>query len=575
MNHPIPILRLSSLHPSSLKSLPVRLTIVIVFISVTVCVAGESALHSKPGESILLLDGHSVAQTRNLKQEFFPARKHPGNPVLRRTEPWEGVGPYVWGTRLMQDATNKELRLWYTAYSFQGNAYRMGVATSTDGLDWTKPDLNLAKLSSAPARNWLPVGSHADKGVLSIARDPRPNTAAERRFLGIRFTYDGEFISFSSDGLKWTEYSGNPVWHVPSDIIHLMWDERRNRFVAYYKVWEVTGTEIRADGSEQSLVAYMPSFDQKRSSTNTVELSGPRIFFLTNRPARVEKCRLVLRAAHEGRDDGGGSSLSGDWTGKRVQAWAESEDGIQWSHEQVIVRADEKDTPTANIQYMFVMQYGGYYLGFLTLHDERGLFTIELAWSEDGLHWTRTRQPWLKHGPKDAFDSGMVLGPTDPVFLHHEMAFAYGGFPITHDSPRQDWDAAIGLAMMRLDGFAAWRADKFGVLVTQPLVCEGDELFVNADEVRGAIRVEALDTTGKVINGFAASECNAIRSAERPVDTLQGDDSGWITWQKGKLRSLRGQQIQLRFLIDRARIYSFRIATPDTHHSPAPRATTL
>jgi hypothetical protein len=300
-------------------------------------------------------------------------------------------------------------------------------------------------------------------------------------------------------------------------------------------------------------------------------LSGPRVIFLTNGPATVEKCRLVLLASKRARDDGGGSSLSGEWTGKRVQAWAESEDGIHWTHEQVVLRADEKDPPTANIQYLFVMQYGGYYLGFLTLHDERGLFSIELAWSEDGLRWSRTRQPWLEHGPKDAFDAGMVLGPTDPVFFESEMVFPYGGFPITHDSPRQDWEAAIGLAMMRLDGFSAWRADKFGVLVTQPFVCEGDDLFVNADEINGSIRAEVLDKTGKVVKGFEASECRGIRGLQA-IDTLQNPEMGWMRWQKAKLRSLRGEQIRLRFLIDRARIYSFRMATPETRCLPVPRA---
>ena len=164
----------------------VRLTIAIVSISLTLSIRGQPGFHLKPTESVLLLDQHTVAQAANLKQEFFPARKHSGNPVLRRSEPWEGVGPYVWGTRLMQEATSKELRLWYTAYSFQGNAYRMGLATSMDGLRWTRPELNLAKFGEAPARNWLPVGSHADKGVLCIARDPRPEIAADRRFLGIR-----------------------------------------------------------------------------------------------------------------------------------------------------------------------------------------------------------------------------------------------------------------------------------------------------------------------------------------------------------------------------------------------------
>jgi hypothetical protein len=527
---------------------------------------------TKPSESVLLLDEHTVARTVNLKQQFFPAKKHLANPILSKTEPWEGVGPYVWGNRLMQDAGSGEFRLYYTAYSFEGNFYRWGLATSKDGLHWTKPALNLGKLGATMARNWLPVGSHAEKGVLAIARDPRPETPPERRYLGIRFTYDGELISFSPDGITWKEYPSNPVWWVPSDIIHVMWDERRRHFVAYYKVWEVTGTEIRADGSEAKLVAHMPSFDQKKLTNGMIELTGPRIFFVTNGAAKVEKGRLALRANKQAADDGGGSSLSGDWNGKRVQAWAESEDGIRWSHEQIVMRADEHDPPTANIQYLFVMPYGGYYLGFLTMHDESGLFRIQLAWSSDGIHWARTwRQPWLDIGAKGTFDAGMVLGPADPVFLEREIAFPYGGFPITHDTTRQDWEAAIGLAVIRLDGFCAWQAEQSGELVTQPFQCTGEQLFVNADATEGSIHVEVLDDKGNPFNGFEAGSCTGIKG-----DSLQSQETGWVRWKdRASLKSLQGKRIQLRFVLMQARLYSFRVGGPQTLKLPTPRATTF
>src|SRR4051812_31649014 len=85
------------------------------------------------GETVLLLDDHTVARTQNLTQEFFPATKHPSNPVMQRSEPWEGAGPYVWGTRLLQDEQTKEFRLWYIAYDPYTNYYRWGLAISRDG----------------------------------------------------------------------------------------------------------------------------------------------------------------------------------------------------------------------------------------------------------------------------------------------------------------------------------------------------------------------------------------------------------------------------------------------------------
>ena len=136
-----------------------------------------------------------------------------------------------------------------------------------------------------------------------------------------------------------------------------------------------------------------------------------------------------------------------------------SDDGIHWTDEQVILRADERDPPTSNIQYMFVMQHGGYYLGFLTMHDEAGYFRIQLAYSADGIKWQSpvARAVARRRRREGAFDSGMVLGPADPIIREREMWFPYGGFPIRHDTHGQDWKSAIGLATTRLDGFAAWR----------------------------------------------------------------------------------------------------------------------
>jgi hypothetical protein len=542
-------------------------------IGAEITAANEREITTAPGETVLLLGEPTVARTSNLSQKYFPAQRHPANPIIKRTEQWEGVGPYIWGSRLMQDATSGQLRLWYIAYDYNGNFYRWGYATSKDAIHWTKPNLGLEKYRGAPASNCLSLGTHPEKGALSIARDPRPDMPPERRYLGIRFTYDGEFISFSADGIAWTEYASNPVWRVPSDIIHLMWDDRRQKFVAFYKIWEVTGRKVNTDdqAGDPPYTAFMPSFNTKKLDNGTTQFEGPCITFRPPGAAEVRSCTFALRSQRQGSDDGGGSSLSGDWTGKRVQAFAESADGIHWTNEQLILSADDKDPPTANIQYLFVVPYGGYYLGFATLHDERGQFRIQFAWSADGVQWQRpSRAPWLDIGQQGSFDSGMVLGPTDPILWQREMWFPYGGFPIHHDTNKTDWEAAVGLATMRLDGFAAWEAgNQTGELVTQPLRCNGDRLFVNADARNGSVAVEVLNGKGDVIDGFDAASCQPLAS-----DTIEQQDSGWIHWKtKSELRDLQGKQLQLRFTLRNARLYSFRIADEKTMNLPVPRAT--
>jgi hypothetical protein len=550
---------------------PAIIAVLIMAVSLTHAAAGERLLTTNPSESVLLLDDHTVARAANLTQRFFPADKHPANPVMRRTEPWEGIGPYIWGNRLMQDEKTNLFRLWYITYDYAGNFYRWGYATSPDGIGWTKPDLGVERYADAPATNLLPLGPHPEKGTRSIARDPRPETPIERRYLGVRFTYEGEYVSFSPDGIAWKEHPQSPSWFVPSDIIHVMWDEPRKRFIAYYKLWELAGTEVTAAGEEKPFLAYMPTFTPTKLPDNKESFEGPVIHFKLSASAEVTNEKFVLRAANQGKDDGGGTSLSGAWRAKRVQAFADSEDGIHWSNEQVVLRADENDPPTANIQYMFVIPYGGYYVGFLTLHDEAGHFRIQLAHSADGLKWHRpSRDPWLDVGPEGSFDCGMVLGPGDPIIGEKEMWFPYGGFPIRHDSKETNWESAIGLAVTRLDGFAAWEAaDETGELVTQPFRCNGDRLFVNADARDGEISVEVLDERGTPIEGFDAASSKTVS-----VDTLAQQDDGWIQWKtEENLSSLQGRQIQLRFMIRRARLFSFRVADAKTMKLPVPRAT--
>jgi hypothetical protein len=567
-------------HGWKLASADFSLKVTRLVLTLSLCSLCKVQLHSepipdftaKPDESILLLDRHTVASTTNLKQKFFPVKKHPANPVLRRSQPWEGVGPYLFGSRLMQDEQTGELRMWHIAYDFTGNFYRWGLATSRDGLQWNKPDLGIEKVGGKPAGNCLPLGPHPEKGTRSIARDPRPETPSNHRYLGVRFTYEGEFVSFSPDGVAWLEYPLNPVWHVPSDIIHVMWDERRRKFVAFYKVWELKGREITAGGSAKGteFVTHMPTFTPKELGNGTCEFEGPCISFSPPEAAKVQNHKFILRSGKQSADDGGGVSLSGEWNAKRVQAFAESEDGIHWKNEQVVLRTDVQDPPTANIQYLFVIPYGGYYLGFATLHDEAGYFRIQLAWSADGLHWHRPwREPWLDVGQGNDFDRGMVLGPADPIFWKSEMWFPYGGFPIRHDSKETDWESAIGMATMRFDGFAAWEAGvEPGEVVTQPFRCNGDRLFVNAEAQHGSVAVEVLDANGNAVKRFETKSCRAVTT-----DTLQ--DGGWIQWKSEKnLRRLQGKQIQLRFTLRNAKLYSFRVANAETMKLSVPRART-
>jgi hypothetical protein len=406
----------------------------------------------------------------------------------------------------------------------------------------------------------LTGGPHPHKAARSLVRDPRPECPPAQLYKGIRFTYDGEFVSYSADGRRWTEDPANPVWHVPSDIIHAMWDSRRQRFVAYFKVWEVIGQTPDSESPTgfRPVKAYFSSFDHHLRADGLTALRGPRIHFHPEAEAQVKKEVLLLRTGDQGRDDGGGAPLTGAWHARRVQAWAESQDWRHWHGERIVLRTDERDRPDANIQYLFALWYGHYYLGFLTLHDERGHFEQQLAFSRDGISWSR---PWrgnfLGLGPSGAFDSGMVLSPTDPILTRTQMLFYYGGFDTLHHQPMSlPWSAAIGRAVLRRDGFASWDSlpGRTGILLTQPLIAPGESLWVNVDAGNGCLRVEVLDPEGRVIPEFAGEKCRPISG-----DTARLDQCATLVhWHSAAaLAALAGRPIRLRFLLEGARLFSF------------------
>ncbi len=515
----------------------------------------QALLHPGP-EGLLLLDDLTVAQTVDCRQVFHAPAKDPANPILAAAHAWEGRGPYTWGTRLLANPETGEYDLFYVGFRVEDNHYRWGLASSVDGLQWSRRHLGVECFDGQPAANMLSGGPHPDKAVRAVVRDPRPECPASERYKGLRFTYDGAFASYSPDGRRWTEDTGNPVWSVPSDVIHTLWDPHRACFVAYYKVWEVTGEtpDAASPTGYRPITIHLPSFEHHVRPDGLTELRGPMIAWDPTGSAAVRPGLVLLRTGQQGMDDGGGGPLTGAWHSRRVTAWADSHDWRRWAHERVVLRCDERDRPDANIQCTFVFPWGGYYLALLTLHDERGHFEQQFAFSHDGLTWQRPwRGAFIGLGAPGAFDCGMVLSPTDPVVTPTQMLFYYGGFNTVHHAPMAvPWTAAIGRAILRRDGFSSWEnlPGTTATVTTQPLAGAGSLAWVNADASAGWLRVEVLDEHGRAVPGYEAAACQALceDTASQPQCRIA------IRWDRAP--RLPAGPIRLRFHLHEARLFS-------------------
>lgn len=521
----------------------------------------RSAVKHNLKEGHLLFDEAAIATVSGCRLHFCQATKDPASPIITATEKWEGIGPYTWCSRIFYLPESSKYRMYYMAFEQQDNHYRTGVAESSDGLNWEKPALHQRQYRGEPVQYaMLTKGYEQEYNICkpprSVAYDPRPECSPEQRYKSITFTYDGINVFYSPDGFYWQGDPNNPVWMGSSDIIHCMWDDRLEKFVVYYKLWKLYAFEKDDSSPEgcRKIEAYYTTFDPEEGSEGWTRLVGRRVYFRPGAAADVKDEDIYIRSGSLSDDDGGGGHLSGAWYTKRVVCRAESSDFVHWELDQEVLAADELDRPDANIQIAQVFTMGGYYLAFLTMHDQRGHFDQQLAFSSDGIHWKR---PWrgnlISHGASGQFDHGMVTQPADPIITESQMLLYYGGSTCDHVS---HGSMAIGRAMLRRDGFACWCADgdSIGQLTTMPFPCQSDALYLNVDAEGGWMTVALLDEKGCAIPGFTHENCIAIRedSASHPDCALR------VCWNgQSSLPARNNFSIDLRF--QNAAIYSIRI----------------
>ena len=522
----------------------------------------DSNFHFYPKNRYLLLDETTVSAAEGCPLTFFAAVKDPANPVIRKTLPWEGNGVSAWSGAILRDPDTGRYRFYYSTFEDDApdhpSLYLGGVAESGDGLVWEKPANFPFVFRGVPTvcGCWLDDGdeTHLDPAgprSFEAVYDPRPVCPPEERYKALSLRRQGGgILAFSSpDGLRWRRMRPDPVWWACSDIIHPFWDEKKGRFVCYFKLWKLFADvpdDAAPGGFRPASFLSWGGFSAQAREDGLTAVTGDWIDLHPGSRATLEHRTILVRSGELGADDGGGGNLTGAYYFRRVIHYAESRDFLHWEHEREVLDTDGLDRPSANVQRAEVFPMGGYYLAFLNVHDERGHFDQQLAFSGDGISWKR---PWrgnlLSVGAPGQFDSGMAAGMQPPVLTEHQMLLYYGGYAGGH-ADASAGGIAVGRAVMRREGFAARRArgETPGELTTVPLPVSGDRLRVNADCEGGELAAELCTPEGAPIPGYTFSDCDPIRadSASHPDCTVP------VTWRgSGALPGERAVRVRLRF----------------------------
>ena len=442
----------------------------------------------------LFVDDYPVANKSNVVRTYHAFQKYTNNPVMVADQPWEGL-IYLYGT-VLPNETHTGYRMWY--HTLRPNDTNNDgslelYATSTDGIHWTKPILNLRSWHGSTANNMYFTRPTTGGMVSTIQTpwDPDPN----QLYKLMNYDVGGFFGGWSPDGIHVTDAPGNPVFTGGGDVGQFCWDPHTQQYLGYVKGH-----------------AYVNGLQRRCVSLTTT----------TNITTWPTESLILQPDAIDDRWVPAGTLQCTHLYGMSAFAYESMYIGLLW-----IFRATDPQ---------------GYYVG--TVYTE-------VVSSHDGVNWTREegdRPPILPLGT-NSWDNGQIYTARAPIVEGGTIKLWYGGFAGLHGSSLTSMSGSIGLATMRKDGFASLDAGATAAtILTKNLIRTGGPLAVNYQAVGGSLKVEVLDQNNNVLPGYSQADCAALTS-----DSVNQA----VSWAAHTELPAGMTVLRLRFILQNASLYSF------------------
>jgi len=497
----------------------------------------------------LFVDNYIIEDLGTAVRSLHRGEKHPKNPVLSGDAEWED-------RRIIYPNVIKEgnqYKMWYVTPEDMWNiaTYHTGYAYSDDGMNWTKPILNLVDFEGSTTNNLI-----WKYRVGSLVKNP--NGAGYYMY---RSEYNApvlaqEYRSFYSpdDGRSWSDLGlhmdrkkveKNPdtagMNYSVMDIELLAYDETNKKYILSTKMNDMEVDDRYGDKQTYKRHFWVDAKDDMKDL-----YGGP---FPTH-----------------------------------MYGLADAEDLFPETHTWPYTDTNRyQQVNRIDPYFIQVFPYEGVYIGFISMFYIEAL-TWKSGWGHYGgidVHLAVSRdltkqfqkpfrkQPVLPRGERrsDAkgpseyhapdnndWDWGMVSLVCPPVVTEDKIMAWYNGANCRHNlapKPGKQWQ--IGLVTWRLDGFVSLDSDASeDVVTTKKLIFNGNQLTLNADAsaAQAQIQVEIVDDAGKVIKGRS--------------DPVTGDSLKHVVYWAGNddVGNIAGQTVVLKFCTKNSKFYALRF-TPD------------
>jgi len=484
----------------------------------------------------LLLDDHLIESFAG-KAELRLHRPERREAVLVTDKPWEG-NACAYRTIFRDGA---KVRMYYT-----GNHYDLKVkgmkahppvicyAESTDGITWTKPDLNLVSWEGSPKNNIVMAEDTVkvpglDKlGVdhFAVFKDANPARRAGEEYKMLVLGRRALYALGSPDGFRWKLLSDQPVLtkgYFDSKNL-AFWDAEAKLYRAYFRDFRNTVTGAGRSSQAKADEGYRYVRDiMTATSTDFLHWSEPEWLRYPGSPDEelyTNQIQPYYRAPH---------ILVGFPKRYQDRGWSEAM--------RLLPNLEHREARSA-------------------VHPRYGTAVTDALFmsSRDGVHFRRWGEAFIRPGP---LSNNWVYGDNGPAWGLVETPSHIATAPneLSIYAVENYWrGSAMSLRrfVLRVDGFVSVQAPLAGgEFVTKPLIYEGGSLEINfSTSAAGSIRWEMQDRNGAPLPGLSL--------AENPE--LFGDAIDYMVPLRAgaRLASHAGKPVRLRFVLRDADLYAFR-----------------
>jgi hypothetical protein len=197
-----------------------RLPVVSLFLCLLSPCFAEAYRISAAQMPYFLCDDRVVEDRWGIERFVVPLERHSENPLIVLENPWEGSGPHMGGTALL-DPEDGLTKIWYCVFNRHNYdnklpfSYNVCYAESKDGLTFSKPDLGVFDYEGSTANNCIKLGTDKTQNI-DVCLNPRPDLYPGK-FLAIHNQKGGVRVSSSQDGKTFTFLTDRPAIPYHSD----------------------------------------------------------------------------------------------------------------------------------------------------------------------------------------------------------------------------------------------------------------------------------------------------------------------------------------------------------------------